>query len=353
MKKVFIILALIYVCRAQLSEEELSQPAHNWEIMKKINSDPSSTFKTGINEKFKGATLEDVVKLLGAKLTSEKELEEALPTMYHEVGDTPQSYDSRDAFSLCKSISHIQDQSACGSCWANASAAVMSDRICIHSDGQKKQTVVSTADLMSCCHLCGNGCNGGTMYQSFLFWDYHGIVTGGDYEDNTTCKPYPFPKCEHHSEGQYEPCPKKEYRTPACVRKCQKDYSVEYKDDKSHGTAYKISRKEEQIRAEIIKNGPVVAGFTVFEDFVAYKSGVYKHTTGKALGGHAVRIIGFGEEEDSTGNKIPYWLIANSWNETWGDKGLFKMIRGQDDCGIEAEIVAGLPKASSELSFLK
>jgi len=40
----------------------------------------------------------------------------------------------------------------------------------------------------------------------------------------------------------------------------------------------------------------VTAAFTVYEDFVTYKTGVYKHTTGKALGGHAVKIIGYGTE---------------------------------------------------------
>ena len=38
-------------------------------------------------------------------------------------------------------------------------------------------------------------------------------------------------------------------------------------------------------------------------------SGVYQHTTGNALGGHAVKMIGYGVDND-----IPYWLIVNSWN---------------------------------------
>jgi len=46
----------------------------------------------------------------------------------------------------------------------------------------------------------------------------------------------------------------------------------------------------------LVTNGPVTAAFTVYEDFVAYKSGVYKHTTGSALGGHAVKILGYGTE---------------------------------------------------------
>lgn len=45
-------------------------------------------------------------------------------------------------------------------------------------------------------------------------------------------------------------------------------------------------------------------------------AGVYKHTSGEMLGGHAIRILGWGMEDS-----IPYWVVANSWNTDWGDKG--------------------------------
>jgi cathepsin B len=76
----------------------------------------------------------------------------------------------------------------------------------------------------------------------------------------------------------------------------------------------------------------------VFTDFLTYKSGVYHRISGKSLGGHAVKIIGWGVE-----NSMPYWLVANSWNEEWGDKGFFKIKRGIDECGIEGSIMAGIP----------
>lgn len=44
--------------------------------------------------------------------------------------------------------------------------------------------------------------------------------------------------------------------------------------------------------------------------------GVYKHVAGSALGGHAVKMMGWGVD-----NGTPYWLVANSWNPDWGDKG--------------------------------
>ena len=48
-------------------------------------------------------------------------------------------------------------------------------------------------------------------------------------------------------------------------------------------------------------------------------AGVYRHTSGSALGGHAVKILGYGVE-----NGEKYWLVANSWNSDWGDAGLYR-----------------------------
>ena len=67
--------------------------------------------------------------------------------------------------------------------------------------------------------------------------------------------------------------------------------------------------------------------------------GVYQHVSGDYAGGHAVKILGWGVENDT-----PYWLIANSWNEDWGDKGYFKILRGSNECNIESDILGGTPE---------
>lgn len=71
---------------------------------------------------------------------------------------------------------------------------------------------------------------------------------------------------------------------------------------------------------------------------MTYRTGVYKHTTGSKLGGHCIKVIGWGEE-----NGDKYWLVANSWSTYWGDKGYFKIARGSDECGIEMDCNAGVP----------
>lgn len=49
-------------------------------------------------------------------------------------------------------------------------------------------------------------------------------------------------------------------------------------------------------------------------------SGVYQHVAGDMMGGHAVRILGWGVE-----NGTPYWLVGNSWNTDWGDNGEWQL----------------------------
>jgi len=87
----------------------------------------------------------------------------------------------------------------------------------------------------------------------------------------------------------------------------------------------------------MMKYGSVTGAFTVYADFPTYKSGVYSHTTGGMLGGHAIKIMGWGTESGED-----YWLVANSWNDQWGDHGLFKIRRGVNECGIESQVSAGV-----------
>ncbi len=89
---------------------------------------------------------------------------------------------------------------------------------------------------------------------------------------------------------------------------------------------------------EIYENGSITAAFSVYEDFADYKAGIYQHVTGDYMGGHAVKIIGWGSE-----NGVDYWIVANSWNPRWGESGYFRIKRGQDECGIEDNCDAAIP----------
>ncbi|CAH8428691.1 unnamed protein product [Schistosoma turkestanicum] len=233
----------------------------------------------------------------------------------------------------------IRDQSRCGSCWAFGAVEAISDRICIQSH-VKRSVELTALDVISCCPDCGFGCEGGFPGAAWDFWVDEGIVTGSSKENPTGCQPYPFPKCEHHSEGKYPACGTKTYKTPQCKHTCQKSYKIPYMKDKHSGKfSYNVLPNEKAIQKDIMKYGPVEAVFVVYADFLNYKSGIYKNMTDKVVGGHAIRINGWGVEK-----KTPYWLIANSWNEDWGENGYFRIVRGSNVCGIESEITAGRVK---------
>ena len=264
-----------------------------------------------------------------------------LPMIDHSngVSDLPTEFDARQKWgSICPSLLEVRDQGECGSCWAFGAAEAMTDRICIASKGEK-QVHISTEDLLTCCESCGFGCNGGFPPSAWDYFKGDGIVTGGPYNSHKGCRPYTIPACDHHVPHSKNPC-NGSLPTPQCKRSCEEGYNITYKADKHYGvSSYSVNSDQNEIMREIITNGPVEAAFTVYADFPNYKSGVYQHVSGEELGGHAIKILGWGEENGS-----PYWLVANSWNPNWGDGGFFKILRGSNECGIENDVVAGLPK---------
>jgi cathepsin B len=58
------------------------------------------------------------------------------------------------------------------------------------------------------------------------------------------------------------------------------------------------------IKEEIYKNGPVNTGFTVYKDFYHYKEGIYRRTSDEVMGGHAVKIVGWGVEQGTE-----FWIV--------------------------------------------
>ena len=95
---------------------------------------------------------------------------------------------------------------------------------------------------------------------------------------------------------------------------------------------------EAAYQRELMAHGPFEVGFDVYADWPAYKSGVYTQMSDEHLGGHAVKIVGWGSM-----NGVKYWKMLNSWNEDWGAEGYFLIRRGTDECGIESEGAAGIP----------
>jgi cathepsin B len=225
----------------------------------------------------------------------------------------PDNFDSATNWPDC--IHPIRDQQSCGSCWAFAASEVLSDRTCIATSGNTN-VVLSPQDLVSC-DKKDLGCNGGYLNKS---WDY--LVQTGIVSDD--CYPYTSGK------GQTGTC-------SITAGKCVGGKGT-YK--KYFASSYKSFKTTNDIKADIVANGPVETGFTVYADFMSYKSGIYKHKSGSVMGGHAVKIVGFGVE-----NGVQFWKVANSWGPSWGEAGHFRIAIG-NCCNFDAQIIAGYANTS-------
>jgi cathepsin B len=258
---------------------------------------------------FKHWSKSELKGLLGLSTLSLKDTSEITYTL-NNVDDLPENFDSREQWPEC--IHPIRNQGHCGSCWAHAASEVLSDRFCIASNGAVN-VVLSPEDMVSCDWL-DHGCNGGILTTSWAYLKFFGIVTD-------TCKPY------SSGDGKVEWC-------KLLSKKCLNDNET-YK--KYHASSFYSLNSIDAIKQNLYSNGPVETGFSVYDDFLSYKSGVYrKGPSAKMLGGHAVKIVGWGKESNTE-----YWIVANSWGEVWGEQGFFKI--AFRECGIE-NVIAGDPK---------
>jgi len=106
-----------------------------------------------------------------------------------------------------------------------------------------------------------------------------------------------------------------------CPNSCASDQSVSWNNVmsvSSFNSLNAVYNTYQSIMTEVMTNGPVQVGFSVYKDFFSYSSGVYKYDGKSALaGGHAVTVVGW--NHDSNNNL--YWIVKNTWGNDWGLSG--------------------------------
>lgn len=184
----------------------------------------------------------------------------------------------------------VKDQGSCGSCVAFGVSATIEARINIVCKQPNLNKNLSEAHLFYC--GCGNCCGTGWNFPPALdFCKNTGIGLEASF-------PY----------------------TPG-NQACKTGVSPFLKI--TNWTAVLTTADRKNV---IATKGPVVAGMAVYSDFFSYTSGVYRHASGGLSGYHAISVVGYDDE-------LNCWICKNSWGDSWGDSGWFKI--GYGECMID------------------
>ncbi|CAL1299001.1 unnamed protein product [Larinioides sclopetarius] len=252
------------------------------------------TYTLGLN-KYSDLTHEEYMKNLNGFKIGNKSRMNPEPFIPPNITKLPDEVDWRDE----GLVTEVKDQGLCGSCWAFASTGSL--------EGQTKKKTgnlisLSEQNLVDCVSE-NSGCDGGWMDPAF---DQVKKEKGIDTE-----KSYPY-------VGIQDSC----FFNPLTVGGTCKAY-VDIPSGDENG-----------LKQAVATVGPIaVAIYAEDERFHSYKSGIYDHPAcpneEESLT-HAVLVVGYGTE-----NGLDYWLVKNSWGESWGLSGYIKMARNKNNqCGI-------------------
>lgn len=196
-------------------------------------------------------------------------------------------------------LGSLRDQATCGSCVAFGTVAAIEGTTRVSRKDASLAVELSEAHLFYC-HAAAEGrnCNSGWWPDRALdAAKSKGIVDEG-------CFPY--------APGD-QAC-------NLCSDAAQRTVKIK---------SWTSLRDQAAMKEWIATKGPAIACFTVYEDFYAYRSGIYHHVSGRQLGGHCVAGIGYSEADRC-------WIMRNSWGPGWGEGGYFRI--GYGEAGIDYEM---------------
>lgn len=212
-------------------------------------------------------------------LVKPKGWEKGLPWVSFKDSDQviPETYDLRPK------ITQIENQGSCGSCWAFSLTATMRDVLALTSQDKGRLSQQYLVD----CAKNQYGCNGGFFDAADYLVEPKGAPSWNSY-------PYTA------KDGV-----------------CKKSEVLSSIVSWAYVGSEEESPSKEEIQKAILKYGPVSVTVTADNFFSSYKSGIF-NACRNGQTNHMVNIVGWD-------NKMGYWIMRNSWGESWGEKGFMRI----------------------------
>ena len=274
-------------------------------------------------------------------------------------------------------VTPIKNQGACGSCYVFGAVSAMESALCLSGakENCEKWNGLSEQHAMNCgTHIESqakrdlflhyypqfedtmpeakenepfmmfHGCSGGMTSNVVQFIYQNGFIVESDvlpYESGNGTR---FKDTNFFNVGE---CPyekKDKYDFVKSVE--QESYFV---NKKICGTTSKRrpeipdevrNADADNIKQALYKFGPLSIGIWApyGDSFTSYESGIWEPLPGDCDGyptNHAMNIVGYGVDEETGWD---YWIVRNSWAESWGEDGYVKIRRGLNVCNMETDV---------------
>ncbi|KAI4296899.1 hypothetical protein L6164_036819 [Bauhinia variegata] len=272
----------------------------NLKFIENFNNAGNNSYKMGLNMYSDLTPEEFIASHTGLRVPSLPKSSKVATLRPLNLDDVPASMDWRKK----GAVTPIKNQGQCGSCWAFSAAAAVEGITRIKTG---KLIPLSEQQLLDCSTNWGNhGCQGGWPDNAFEYIiDNHGLASETSY-------PY---------QGTVGTCRGSVVSAAARISGYQR-----------------VPANNEGQLLQAVAMQPVSVVIAINNDFQNYARGIFTGQCGTQLN-HAVTLVGYGTGDDGT----KYWLIKNSWGQSWGEGGYMRMLRDSGSPGG----LCGIAKAAS------